>query len=324
MKASTLGKERETPLSIFQKYDTLGIYLALFVLVGLFAMSNKAFLTPSNFINVVRQISTLGIMAVGMTMILITGGVDLSVGAQLSIVGVSIGYMMVNLHINPFLATALGISLCLVIGLVNGIIVTRTKIPPLIATMGMLQIVKGLSFTISSGLPIFGFPKGYNTLGQGLIGVIPIPIIFFVVALIIGSFILNKTVFGRNLYAIGSNAEASRLSGINVKRNTLLAYVLGAGFFGVAGVLTLSRVNSALPITGIGQELDVLTAIVLGGVSFTGGDGKISGVIAGVLILGVLSNGMVMAGLDEYLQVILKGVVLLFALSLDFLKQRKA
>jgi ribose transport system permease protein len=310
--------------SVFQRVETLGIYLALVVLVIFFAFTNDAFLTASNFLTIVRQVTTLGIMAVGMTMIMLTGGVDLSVGAQVSIIGITIAHFMVNLQMNPVLATLLGILLGLTIGLVNGIIVTRTRIPPLIATLGMMQIVKGLSFLICSGIPIFGFPEGYAFIGQGRIGIIPFPIIILLIALLVGSFVLNKTVFGRNLYAIGSNAEATRLSGVNVKQNTLLVYIIGALFTAVAAVITLSRINAAQPITGIGTELDVLTATVLGGVSFTGGDGRISGVLAGVLILGVLSNGMVMAGLNEYLQLILKGLVLLFALSMDSLKQRSA
>jgi len=311
-------------LSLFRSVETLGIYLALLVLVILFAFSNKAFLTPSNFINVLRQVSTLGIMAVGMTMIVLTGGVDLSVGAQISIIGVAISYFMVTVHVPPALAVLVGVVLGLVIGFTNGLIVTRTRIPPLIATLGMMQIVKGLSYTISGGLPIFGFPEDFATLGQGSIGVIPTPIIVFAIATLVGAFVLNKTVFGRTLYAIGSNAEATRLSGIDVKKNTLLVYVVGALFTAVAAVITLSRLNAGQPISGIGEEIGVLTAVILGGVSFTGGEGSLSGVIAGVLILGVLGNGMVMAGLGEYLQLILKGLVLLFALSLDGLKHRQA
>jgi ribose transport system permease protein len=311
-------------LSIFQKVETLGIYLALFVLVILFGLSNKAFLTASNFMITLRQISTLGIMAVGMTMIMLTGGVDLSVGAQVSVIGISIAYLIVYMHVHPVLATVLGMLVGVSIGLVNGIIVTRTRITPIIVTLGMMTIVKGVSFTICSGLPIFGFPNGFSFVGQGSIGIIPFPIIVLLLALVTGWFILNKTVFGRNLFAIGSNAEATRLSGINVKRNTLLAYVIGALFTAVAGVITVSRINAAEPITGIGQEMDVLTAIIIGGVSFAGGEGSISGVFAGVLILGVLSNGMVMARLREYIQLIVKGLVLLFALSMDTLKQRSA
>lgn len=311
-------------MKVFQKVQTLGIYMALLILIILFSFTNNQFLTVSNFINILRQISSMGIMAVGMTFVMLTGGVDLSVGTQVSIVGISSAYFMVNLGMNPVLATLLGFLIGIVIGLCNGVIITKTTIPPMIATLGMMQIVKGLSYTICGGIPIFGFPKNFAFIGQGSIGIIPFPIIIFAICTIVGAFVLNKTVFGRELYAIGSNAEATRLSGVNVKKGKLLAYVACSAFTGIAAIITLSRINAGQPVSGIGQEMDVLTSITLGGVSFTGGEGKISGVIAGVLILGVLSNGMVMAGLGEYIQLILKGIVLLFALSLDGLKLKKA
>jgi ribose/xylose/arabinose/galactoside ABC-type transport system permease subunit len=309
-------------VKIFQKIQTLGIYIALIVLLILFSFTNKAFLTPANFINILRQSSSLGIMAIGMTFVMLSGGVDLSVGTQVSIIGICTAYFMINMHINPVLSALAGFTTGILIGLVNGIIITKTKIPPMIATLGMMQIIRGISYSISSGLPIFGFPKSFAFIGQGSIGIIPFPIILLIICTVIGAFILNKTVFGRELYAIGSNAEATRLSGINVKRGTLLAYICCSIFTGIAAIITLSRINAGQPISGIGQEMNVLTSITLGGVSFTGGEGKISGVIAGVLILGVLSNGMVMAGLGEYVQLILKGLVLLFALWLDGLKER--
>ncbi|PYG90272.1 ribose transport system permease protein/inositol transport system permease protein [Ruminiclostridium sufflavum DSM 19573] len=309
---------------LFQKLQTLGIYFALIILIILFTLMNSSFFSASNFINILRQVSTMGIMAVGAMFVMLTGGVDLSVGTQISIVGISTAYFMVNYGMNPVPAVLLGFAIGIVIGIANGIIVTKTKIPPMIATLGMMQIVKGLSYTICQGLPIFGFPEKFAFIGQGSIGIIPFPIILFILCVLVGSFVLNKTVFGRSLYAIGSNEEASRLSGIQVKRQKLIAYIVCSAFTGIAALITLSRINAGQPISGIGSEMDVLTAIILGGVSFTGGEGKVSGAVAGVLILGVLSNGMVMAGLGEYMQVILKGAVLLFALSLDGLKQRHA
>lgn len=309
---------------LFQKLQTLGIYMALVILIIFFTFMNSSFFSASNFINILRQVSSMGIMAVGAMFVMLTGGVDLSVGTQVSIVGISTAYFMVNYGMNPVLAAILGFGIGILIGLANGIIVTKTKIPPMIATLGMMQIIKGLSYTICEGLPIFGFPEGFSFVGQGSIGIIPFPIILFILCTLIGSFILNKTVFGRSLYAIGSNEEASRLSGVQVKKQKLIAYIACSAFTGIAAIITLSRINAGQPISGIGSEMDVLTAIILGGVSFTGGEGKVSGAIAGVLILGVLSNGMVIAGLGEYMQVILKGAVLLLALSLDGLKQKNA
>ena len=311
-------------MKFFQGLKGLGIYLALIVLMIAFSLMNRSFLSISNFINILQQVSTMGIMAIGMMFVMLTGGVDLSVGTQVSIVGICTATFMVKYGMNPVTAVILGFLVGGLIGVVNGTIVTKTKIPPLIATLGMMQVVQGLSYTICKGIPIFGFPENFSIIGQGRIGIIPIPIIFFILCAIVGSFVLNKTIYGRNLYAIGSNEEATRLSGINVKKGKFIAYIICSSFTGIAAIITLSRINSAQPVSGIGSEMDVLTAIILGGVSFTGGEGKVSGTIAGVLILGVLSNGMVIAGLGEYLQIMLKGLVLIFALSLDGLKQKHA
>ena len=306
---------------VFKKFHTIGIYIALLIIVVIFAVSSDTFLSVKNSINIFRQVSSLGIMAIGMTFIMISGGVDLSVGTQLSIFGIITANAMINWHLNPVVAVLIGVAAVMAIGTINGFLVTRTGIPPMIATLGMMQIVKGLSYTICGGLPIFGFPENFSKLGQGSIGIIPIPVIIFAICIIIGSFILNRTSYGRSIFAVGSNSEASRLSGINVKLAKMLTYVICSVFTSIASLITLSRLNAGQVLSGIGQEMDVLTSVVLGGVVFTGGEGHVSGVIAGVLIMGVLSNGLVMVGVGEYVQLIIKGGVLLFALSMDDIKK---
>ena len=202
-----------------------------------------------------------------------------------------------------------------------GSLLHTARFRSIIATLEPHGCLKDLFATICNAQPIYGFPEGFAKLGQGSAGPIPIPVILFIICVLITSFVMNRTVYGRTLYAVGSNKEASRLSGTNVNFMNLSAYVICAAFATLAGIILLSRVNSGQASTGIGQEMDVLTSVVLGGICFTGGDGKVSGSIAGVLLIGVLANGLVMIGAGEYVQLMIKGLILLFALSIDSIKQ---
>ncbi len=303
------------------KMDTLSIYIALLLIVILFSALCPTFHTLSNALTVLRQISSLGIMAMGMMFVMLLGNVDLSMGTNVSLIGICMAWCMVKLNMGIFPTVMIAIGIGLVIGLVNGFVVTFCKIPSIIATMGTSWIIKGLSYTICNAQPIYGFPEGFSTLGQGYLGPIPIPIILFAICVAITSFVLNKTVYGRTLYAVGSNKEASRLSGTNVNFMTMSSYVICALFTTLAAIILLSRINSGNASTGIGQEMDVLTAVVLGGICFTGGSGKVSGSVAGVLVIGVLANGLVMLGAGEYIQLMIKGAILIFALSIDSIQQ---
>jgi len=300
-----------------------GILAVLLLLIVLFSFASPAFFTTSNLINIARQVSMLGIVSVGFTFVLLTGGIDLSVGSIISIVGIISAYSMVDGGLHPVLAIIIGIVVAIVIGIVNGVLVTKTKLSPLIATLATMTIVKGLAFIISGGLPIFGFPSWFAVIGQGYIGPIPIPVIIMVIVFLIGSFILNRTYYGRYIYAIGGNEEAARLSGLNINKLKLLVYSLCGFFTGIAGIIMLARINSGQPVAGIGFEFDVLTAVVLGGVSISGGAGKLSGVLTGVLIMGVLNNGLILMNIGEYYQLVIKGVVLLVAVGLDSWQQNR-
>jgi ribose transport system permease protein len=222
------------------------------------------------------------------------------------------------------LASILALIMSAAIGFTNGWIIANIRMPPLIVTLAMLIIVEGLAYLICKGLPIYGFPKSFAVIGQGYIGPIPIPVIIMIVILAIGSFILNKTYFGRYFYAVGGNEQAANLSGIKVNNVKYLVYTLSGFFAGIAGIVILSRTNSAQVLSGKGLEFDVLTACVLGGVSVTGGFGKISNVVAGVLILGVLSNGLVLLDVSQFAQMVIKGSVLMLAVAFDCLQRRKA
>lgn len=298
------------------------IYLVLVALIIIFSIASKQFLTVSNIINILRQGSMLGIASVGMIFVMIIGGIDLSVGSAVTFVNIVVAYFMVNSGMNPFLAATAGIAIATLIGFANGWVVANIHIPPLIVTLATQIIFEGWAYIIAGGLPIFGFPKSFATLGQGYIaGVIPIPVVVMIICMIIGAFILNKTVFGRHVYAVGSNAEASELSGIRVKYITYLAYSLCGFFAGLSGVVLLSRTNSGQVTAGKGFEFDVISALVLGGVSVNGGAGSISCAVAGVFIMQILSNGFVICGISTYLQMVIKGLVLLVAVGFDMIQR---
>jgi ribose transport system permease protein len=308
-------------LELIKKY---GIYLALTMLMLFFSVITGSFLKPDNLFNIARQISMLGIAAVGMTFVLLLGGIDLSIGSQITPVNIVASWLMVKAGLHPFFACGISLFMSGTVGFINGWIIANIKIPPLIVTMASMTMLEGLAFIICGGIPIFGFPKGFAMIGQGYLGPVPIPVIIMVVILAIGAFILNETFFGRWFYAVGGNEEAANLSGINVKQVKYLVYTLSGLFSGIAGIVMLSRTNSGQAIAGKGFEFDVLTACVLGGVSVNGGFGNISNVVAGILILGVLSNGMVLLNVTQYSQMLIKGTVLLAAVGFDcWQKQRK-
>lgn len=299
---------------IMNKY---GMLIVLIVLFLFFAISSSAFLAPSNLINITRQIAMLGIAAVGVTFVILTAGMDLSVGSVLALSGIVSAIAMVKLNANPAIAVILGLLTGAIIGLINGIIVTSVKIPPFITTLATMQIFRGICFILTGGLPVYGFPSSFDFIGKGYILNIPVPVIVMVLLFIIGWVVINKTRYGRHLYAIGGNIESARLSGINVKKELLLTYVLCGLFAAVAGVIMLSRISSGQPNMGNDFGLDVVTAVVLGGISIMGGEGKFTGVIYGVLIMGVLSNGLILLNVYDYYQYVVKGVVLLLAVGFD-------
>ncbi|MDQ8182939.1 ABC transporter permease [Pelagicoccus sp. SDUM812005] len=301
-----------------------GIYVVLLLLVFFFSIASENFLVSNNLLNVARQVSMLGIAAVGFAFVLLLGGIDLSVGSNITLVNIVGGWCMVNAGLNPVLAIGLALSMATFIGFLNGWIIANINMPPLIVTLAMMIIVEGLAYLICKGLPIYGFPASFAIIGQGYLGPIPIPVIIMIVILAIGAFILNKTYFGRYFYAVGGNEEAAKLSGIKVKNVKYLVYSLSGFFAGLAGIVILSRTNSAQVLAGKGLEFDILTACVLGGVSVTGGFGRISNVVAGVLILGVLSNGLVLMNVTQFSQMVIKGVVLMVAVAFDCLQHRKA
>lgn len=299
-----------------------GILIILFVLIVIFSFGNGMFLSVSNFINIIRQITILAIITIGMSFVLISGGIDLSVGAQLSFIGVITATMFTEYQIPPFLACIIGIAAATLVGVLNGLFISNTKVPPLIATLAMQQILTGLGYIISSGKPIYGLEESVKLIGQGYIGIVPVPAIIMVICIIVGLFILNKTHIGRSFYVIGSSEEVGRLSGIKTKTMKTIAYGLCGMLAGIASIIMMARINSGSPTVGKGFEMDVLTAAVLGGVSVSGGEGKLFGAIVGALIIGVLSNGLIIMNVGEYYQMVIKGLALALAVAFDSIKNK--
>ena len=301
-----------------------GITLVLIALCVLFTILNPVFFTLRNIMNVMRQMSMIGIASVGGMFVIIQGGIDLSEGAVVSFVNVVCAYLMIYAGVPPLLAILVSLTVSAAIGYLNGVLVTMAKMPPLIVTLAVQGILYGVSYILTSSHSIAGFPDSFRFIGQGYIGFLPVPVVLMVLVLILGWFILNKTYFGRYIYAIGGNDDVARLSGIRVDRIRRIVYTLGGFFAGISGIIFLSRLMSGQANTGAGFEMDVLTALVLGGVSINGGSGKIFNAIMGVAIIGVLNNGLVLINVNQHVQEVIKGVVLVAAVAFDCLSKSKS
>ncbi len=303
----------------FSKY---AIVIALFVLIVIFSLLSDSFLTGRNLMNILRQVAVVGICAVGMTTVILTGGIDLSVGSIIGVSVTSTASLMV-MGVPPVFAVLISLLLGVLIGIMNAVFINEVGIPPLITTLATMTALRGVAYKLTDGMPVYGFPESFAFLGQGYVLGIPVPVIIMAIVFLFGYILLNKTRFGRYVYGIGGNEEACRLSGVNVNLTRYKIYILEGFLAALAGVVLLSRVNSGQPKAGTGYEMDIITAVLLGGVSIFGGVGKIGGVITGVILMGVLTNGMILINVDEYTQWIVKGAVLLAAVSMDHISKKR-
>lgn len=297
--------------------STISVFIILAAEILFFALTADNFFSSSNLLSVGRQVSMTGIAAVGMTILLLVGGIDISVGTMCAFTGVVCTKLVVQGQLPIWLAVIITLAVGACCGAVNGFMCTYFKIPAMIGTMAMQTIAKGAAYLLTGGIPIYGLPDSFRVFGQGYIGRIPVPLCIMVVVFILGFVLLEKTYFGRHIYAVGGNQEAARLSGINTTRVQMICYIACSTLAAAAGIIMASRVNSGQPSVGVGFEMDAITASVLSGVSLMGGEGRIVNVVAGVLIMGILSNGMVMLDLTEYTQWLVKGIVLLFAVAVN-------
>lgn len=295
-------------------------FVLIFILLGLiilFSFLSPNFLTFSNLMNIVTQNAFLIITSIGVAMVMICGGTDLSVGQQISVVGVCTAAFMEWLHLPIFVSIILGLLVGSGLGFINGFAQNKLNIHSMIVTLATMTAFQGISFLISGSKAIYNLSPAFKFIGQGYIGAIPVPVIIVTVVALLVSFILKKTYFGRYIYASGGNPEAARLAGINVKRIKLIVFTLCGLLSALASIVMVGRAGSANSSMGPGTEFNAITACVLGGVSFIGGEGEVKGAIIGVLILGVLSNGMQLIGMGVYVQFVVKGLILLAAIGFD-------
>lgn len=302
-------------------------FTPLFILIGLlilFTFISPNFMTVYNLTILIRQVSFTAISAVGLMFVMIGGGMDLSLGSQIVLTNIILSKMLVDFNVPLAIAIPTTIILGTLLGFFNGFLAVKLKVHPLIITLGTSQIFKGMGYILANARNIIGFPDAFRFLGQGFIGPIPVPIIIMVAIALIASFILTKTYFGRYVFALGGNEDAARLAGVNVKRMKIFLFMICGFASGITSVLLLSRVFAGQVSTGQGIEFDCLTAALLGGVSFKGGEGSIFGLITGILIIGVLNNAMQLASFPDFSQNVVKGAVLLIAVGFDvYQKNRK-
>lgn len=294
-----------------------GIVLILLLLILIFSIASSNFFSFGTLTSILRQVSIIGIISVGAAFVILTAGIDLSVGSVACISSLTAALLLkAGFSIPIAIIVTLMIAVCY--GIFSGCLVSFFKMSPLIATLGMMTALRGAGYLITDGLPVYGFGPGLSPFGRGYLLGIPYPVILMLVVFAIGIFVLSKTPIGRHIYGVGGNEEASRLSGVNVNAVKIFTYAFCSFLSGVAGLVLLSRTNSGQPAAGVGFEMDSITAVVLGGVSLMGGQGRLSLVIIGVLIMGVLSTGMLMCNINDYVQQVVKGMVLIAAVALSY------
>ena len=302
----------------FKENQNLGTIAALIILIVFVSVLNPAFLQVNNLLNLMRQLIINGFIALGMTFVILTGGIDLSVGSTLAFTSAIFAGLLQN-GMNTGLAILITLALGLCLGLINGLLITKGKLAPFIVTLATMTIFRGLTLVYMDGRPISG-PKdnfSFQFLGKGQVFGIPFQVILFLIVYIVLSALLNKTSHGRKIFAVGGNEKASFISGIKIDKVKVLVYVISALMAVISGLVLTSRLNSAQPTAGSAYEMDAIAAVVLGGTSMTGGSGSLTGTLIGILILGVLNNGLNLLGVSSFYQQIVKGVVILIAVLID-------
>lgn len=298
------------------------VLIALVIMGGAISLFTPYFLTVDNLMGVSRAFSLTAIMAIGMVMVIITGGIDLSVGSAMGLAGL-VTALCFDAGFGQTTAVAAGLAVGAVFGLVNGLLITAIGLPPFIATLGTLSIGRGLMYMITHGVPLTpSTPDSFALLGQGYVGPVPLPVVILLVLMVVFSLIMIHTRFGRHIYATGGNENAARLSGVKTQRVKLAVYMLSSLISSLAGVIAFSRYLSAEPASGFGSELDVIAAAAIGGASLSGGIGSVTGAVMGAALIGEIANGVVLLNINTYAQQAITGGVILIAVSLDVLRNR--
>ncbi len=298
----------------FQEFILL---VVLLVLGTIFSLLTDTFLTIPNMLNVLLQISIIAILGFGVTIIIISAGIDLSLGSVMALVGMGTAAILTSSTPSIFLAILGGLLIGGIVGFINGITVAYIHLPAFIATLAMMSIARGVALVVTNAIPIYNLPESFLFLGSGFLWGVPTPIYVMISLYFILDFILRKTKFGRYTYAIGGNEEATRLSGINIKRYKLLVYVVGGICTGVAGILFTARLGSGQPTAGVGYELDAITAAILGGTNLFGGSGNLIGTLIGAFVMGVINNGQALLNISSYVQNIVRGIIVILAVGIS-------
>ena len=307
-------------MNLAATWEKVGMPFVLLVLVVFMLIKAPNFGTVSNLFNVARSISISAILAAGMTFVIITTGIDLSVGSTIAVSG-CIAVLAAQQGLNPLLAILLGMVIGALIGLINGFLIAYCNLAAFIVTLGTMTFMRGLAYTITGGLPIVDNGLNFRALGNGYLFHVPIPFIVMIIVYVVMWIVLDKTKYGSHVYAVGGNAEAARLAGINVKGVLLSVYVIAGLCAGLAGCIFAARVVSAQPTAGDGYEMDAIAAAVLGGTSLMGGKGKIPGTLIGAIIFGVLTTGLVLMNVPFFTQQLVKGIVIIIAVLIDGLQE---
>ncbi|MCX8522001.1 MAG: ABC transporter permease [Rhodoferax sp.] len=322
-KHAKLGSASRRSAAVLHLLAEYGIVLAFVLLCICLSLANENFMTWGNWVNVLRQTSINGILAIGMGFVILTKGIDLSVGSLLAAAGMVAASMVTgDSAASPGLALVAGLAVGAVLGAVNGLVVARLSVAPFVVTLGMLSIARGLTFIYNDGMPIANLSPAFRYLGQGMVGAIPVPVIVLALVFALFWFVLNRTTFGRYVYAVGGNEKSARTSGIRTRLVVFSVYVISGVLAALAGLILAARTTSALPQAGVAYELDAIAAVVIGGTSLNGGVGTLTGTLVGALIIGVINNGLDLLGVSSYYQQVIKGAIIVAAVLMDVSRKK--
>lgn len=304
---------------VFKKewIETYSLIIVVIVLGTILSIATPTFFTSTNLINVLRQVSINGILAIGMTFVVLTGGIDLSVGSIVAFSGIVAAGMLRDLELGLLATIIIVIFIATLLGAINGYFIAYWNAAPFVVTLAMMTIARGMTYVYSNGRPISPLPEQYLIIGKGQFLGLPIPAIILLIIFLVGFFILKYFRIGRHIYAVGGNSNAALVSGINVRKVTLYTYAISGCLCGIAAIILTARVSAGLPQAGQGYELDAIAATVIGGTSLSGGRGKLWGTILGTLLLGIVSNGLDLLNVSSFYQQIAKGIIILGAILID-------
>jgi ribose/xylose/arabinose/galactoside ABC-type transport system permease subunit len=306
----------------FKGIGQYGIFMAFVVVCLLLSFTTSKFLTVSNWTIIITQVSINALLAFGVTFVIITGGIDLSLGSIMAVTGVAAASLAHPDTYPVIVPLAIGLLAGVAMGALNGLVITKSKVPPFIVTLGMMTIGRGLALILSKGRPVSNLSDSFNFIGGGNVAGIPFPIIVLIISFIVCSVVLKKTILGRYIYAVGGNEQAAKASGIRVNKVKMAVYTICGGLAALAGILLTSRITTGQPNAGVGFELDAIAAAIIGGTSTSGGTGTMTGTLIGALLIGVISNGLDLLNVTSYYQQVVMGAIIIGAVVLDSWNQK--